>query len=83
LAPLPDRGVLLCPAGHITACSFTANGSPYLAGALQVRDAAHVVISATTFFNNTSLKTELYHDEGSAISIHNNSTGEDDFLTTR
>ena len=52
--------------------------SPWAGGAIQVRDDAHVVVTDTVFFNNTSWKTDTAHEEGSggAISIHGNLSGE-------
>lgn len=66
-------------AANITACNFTSNVSPWAGGALQVRDNAHVLVSASVFANNTSLKTDVSHQHsgaGGAISIHSNATGE-------
>jgi hypothetical protein len=56
-----------------------------LAGALKVQDAAHVIITSTVFLNNASVKTQAGNDVGaaSAISIHNNCTGEDKNMPKR
>ncbi len=65
------------PAVNFTACNFEANLSPWAAGALQVRDNARVIVLATVFTNNTSLKPDPTREPGSggAVSIHNNATG--------
>jgi hypothetical protein len=59
---------------NFTTCNFTANVSPLEAGALQVRDSARIVISACSFFNNTSFQTDL--SAGGAVSIHDDAAGE-------
>jgi hypothetical protein len=70
------------PAGlavNFSACNFTANTSPNVAGALCIDENARALVSATVFLNNTCIRTKTVDDlgTGGAVFVNTNATRED------